>query len=314
MAETVHRPVLLVETLERLAIKPGGVYLDATLGGGSFSEGILEAGAGRVVGLDWDPQALERAGERLVRYGERMVPFSAGFQEVEEVLAKLSLPGVDGLVADLGLSSDQLADPRRGFSFRAEGPLDMRMDNRAGPTAARIIARAEEAELRKIIGGLGEEPLGGRISRAIVEQRRTEPITTTAQLAALVERVAATARRSRSGSGKRIHPATRTFQALRMAVNHELENLDRLLESLPRIIKPGGRAVVISYHSLEDRKVKRFFREKSRDCTCPPGRPCICGGRAEFRLLTTKPVRPGETEVTANPRARSARLRAVERL
>jgi len=314
VAESVHRPVLLAEALERLAIKPGGVYLDATLGGGSFSEGILLAGAGRVVGLDWDPEALERAKKRLAPYGERMIPLSVGFQEVEGVLAGLTIPRVDGLVADLGLSSDQLADPGRGFSFQASGPLDMRMDTRAGPTAAEIIARAGEAELRKVIGGLGEEPLGGRISRAIVREREKEPLTTTAQLADLVERVAASGRRSGAGPRKRIHPATRTFQALRLAVNRELENLDRLLESLPRIIGQGGRAVIISYHSLEDRRVKNFFRENSRGCTCPPGRPCVCGGRAVFRLLTPRPVRPGEEEVAANPRARSARLRAVERL
>ena len=298
---------MLDQAVEFLAVKGSGVYVDATLGGGGYTEALLKAGAEKVIALDWDQEALERTGQRLAAHGSRVVMKRAGFQELESVLAGLEIAAVDGVVADLGLSSDQLAAGARGFSFQHDGPLDMRMDKRLKTTAADIVARADEETLRRILGGLGQEPMGGRISRAIVAERADRPITTTGQLAELVSRVA-------GRSKKKIHPATRTFMALRLAVNKELENLETLLSGLPRILKAGGRAVIVSYHSLEDRRVKEFFREGAKSCTCPPGRPCVCSGRALFRVLTRKPIGPEPEEVELNPRARSARLRAAERL
>ncbi len=303
--------MLLAEAVGLLAVKGSGVYVDATLGGGGYTEAVLEAGAKKVIALDWDREALERTGRALAPYGSRAVLKRAGFQEVAAVLEEAGLEAVDGVVADLGLSSDQLEVGRRGFSFRRDEPLDMRMDRRGETTAADIVARADEQTLRKIIGGLGQEPLGGRISRAIVAQRKERPIETTGQLAELVSGVAG---RTGSRAKKKIHPATRTFMALRMAVNRELENLERLLAALPEVLKPGGRAVIVSYHSLEDRRVKDFFRDQARGCTCPPGRPCVCSGKPRFKVLTRKPVVPGAAEVEQNPRSRSARLRAAERL
>ena len=307
MAETVHRPVLLTQVIELLAVKGGGVYVDATLGGGGYTEAVLEAGAARVIALDWDHEALERAAQRLAPFGSRVVLERAGFQEAGAVLHRMGVEAVDGVMADLGLSSDQLETGERGFSFTHDGPLDMRMDRRLKTTAADIVAQAGENELRRILGSLGQEPKGGRISRAIVDQRKERPITTTGQLAELVGRVVGRTK-------KKIHPATRTFMALRLAVNRELENLEELLAGLPGMLKPGGRAVIVSYHSLEDRRVKDFFREGAKSCTCPPGRPCVCSGRATFRVLTRKPVAPDLDEVECNPRARSARLRAAERI
>jgi 16S rRNA (cytosine1402-N4)-methyltransferase len=315
VADSVHRPVLLAEAVELLAVKESGVYVDATLGGGGYTEAFLEAGAAKVIAFDWDREALERAGRRLAPHGSRAVLVRAGFQELEPVLAGLEIEAVDGIAADLGLSSDQLETGGRGFSFQNDGPLDMRMDQRLETTAADIVAQADEATLKAILGRLGQEPQGGRISRAILAEREIRPLETTAQLAELVSRVAGKPRtRSKKGARKKIHPATRTFMALRMAVNKELENLERLLEALPRVLKTGGRVAIVSYHSLEDRRVKESFRENSKSCTCPPGRPCVCSGRPRYRLLTRKPVGAGPSEVERNPRARSARLRAVERL
>ena len=307
MAGTVHRPVLLTQVIEMLAVRGGGVYVDATLGGGGYTEAVLKAGAERVIALDWDQEALDRAALRLAPFGGRVVLERAGFHEMASVLAKLGVEAVDGVMADLGLSSDQLETGERGFSFTYDGPLDMRMDRRLKTTAADIVAQADEKELRRILGSLGQEPQGGRISRAIVEHRRERPISTTRELAELVERVAGRTK-------KKIHPATRTFMALRLAVNRELENLEELLSGLPRALKPGGRAVIVSYHSLEDRRVKDYFREGAKSCTCPPGKPCVCSGKATFKLLTGKPLAPEADEVEANPRSRSARLRAAERL
>ena len=272
----------------------------------------MKAGAKRVIALDWDQEALEagrtRSGSPRLQGRSSRGP---DFKRWSRFWKRSAWPAVDGLVADLGLSSDQLEVGQRGFSFQRDEPLDMRMDRRLKTTAADILAQAEEQTLRKIIGGLGEEPLGGRISRAILAERAKRPIETTGQLADLVSGVAGP---SRSRTKKKIHPATRTFMALRMAVNRELENLERLLAALPLVLGPGGRAVIVSYHSLEDRRVKDFFRDQAKGCTCPPGLPCVCSGKPGFRVLTKKPVVPGEAEVEQNPRARSARLRAAERL
>lgn len=307
MGQTVHQPVLLNEVIDLVRVRDKGIYIDATLGGGGYSEALLRAGAGLVIGLDWDHEALARTGIRLERYGEKVRLIRAGFQELESVVAHQDISQVDGVVADLGLSSDQLAGGQRGFSFLKDGPLDMRQDQRSPTAAAEIVNRADESELKRIFGRYGEEPKGGRIARAIIAARSEKPIKTTRELAELIESVVG---RGKPGT----HPATKAFQALRIAVNNELENLDRLLAGIEKVLSPGGRAVVVAYHSLEDRKVKQAFRRLAQSCTCPPGRPCICGGQASFRLLTRKPVVPGQAEIEANPRARSAKLRAMEKI
>jgi len=307
MTGTRHQPALLEPALGLLQVRRAGVYLDATLGGGGYAAAILEAGAGRLIGLDLDEEALERTASRLAKFGDRVSLVRTGFQNLSGVLEDQGLEGLDGLVADLGLSSDQLASAGRGFSFQADGPLDMRLDRRQPLTAAQLLARTSEAGLRDILGRLGEESQAGRIARAIAAERARRPIETTAHLAEVVAR-------AKSQPRRRLHPATKTFLALRLAVNRELENLAALLEQLPGALKTGGRAVIVAYHSLEDRLVKDFFRQKAKGCLCPPGRPCVCGLSPVFRVLTSKPVRPSAAEVAANPRSRSARLRAAERL
>ena len=288
-----------------LAVRPGGVYIDGTVGGGGHAEAILESSApdGRLLGLDRDPGALEAAGERLARFGGRAVLRHGSFARLA-ALAEGFAPA-DGVLLDLGLSSLQLADPARGFAFSREGPLDMRFDPTApGPTAADLVNGLPVKELAALLYRYGEERQAGRIAEAIVAAR---PLETTRQLAEVIERAV--------GRRGRIHPATRTFQALRIAVNKELEALEAALPQAVDLLRPGGRLVVISFHSLEDRIVKRFLRRESRDCICPPETPvCTCGHTAQLRLLTRKPVRPDPEEVERNPRARSARLRAAERI
>ncbi len=305
-ADAVHIPVLLQETLTFLQVRPGGTYIDATVGGGGHAEAILSASApdGRLLGLDLDPDALEVARERLTPFGERAVLRQGSFAQLAALAADFA--PVDGILFDLGLSSLQLADPARGFSFSYSGPLDMRFDPDAGgPTAADLVNGLSVEELAQILYQYGEERQARRIAEAIVAAR---PLETTEQLAEVV--VAAVGRRR-----GRIHPATRTFQALRIAVNDELSVLQVALPQAVDLLRPGGRLVVISFHSLEDRIVKRFLRQESKDCICPPEAPvCTCEHRARLRVLTRKPVRPDPEEVARNPRARSARLRAAERL
>jgi len=307
MSPTAHRPVLVETAVGLITVKTEGVYVDATIGGGGYATALLEAGAARLIGLDWDEEALSRTAKRLAPFGERLTLRRAGFQELSEVLTRLNIEAVDGVVADLGLSSDQLAAGERGFSFQLDGPLDMRMDGRLTTTAADIIARSSPAQLKQIFSSLGQERRAGRVAKAIASERAKRPIQTTSHLAQVVSRAV-------GRSGGRIHPATRTFMALRLAVNQELENLDRLLESLPRLLRPGGRAVLVSYHSLEDGRVKSYFKTQAQGCQCPPRRPCVCGHVPTFKILTPKPVRPEPAEVAANPRSRSARLRAAQRL
>ncbi|HHS98308.1 MAG TPA: 16S rRNA (cytosine(1402)-N(4))-methyltransferase RsmH [Chloroflexi bacterium] len=305
-ADAVHIPVLLQATLSFLQVRSGGTYIDATVGGGGHAEAILAASApdGRLLGLDLDPHALEVAGRRLARFGGRVTLRRGSFARLTALAADFA--PADGVLFDLGLSSLQLADSSRGFSFSREGPLDMRLDPDAGgPTAADLVNDLSVEELAQILYRYGEERQARRIAEAIAAAR---PLETTAQLAAVVERAV-------GGRRGRIHPATRTFQALRIAVNDELSVLQVALPQAVDLLRPGGRLVVISFHSLEDRIVKRFFRQESRDCICPPEVPvCICDHRARLRVLTRKPVRPEPDEVSRNPRARSARLRAAERL
>lgn len=299
------------EVLALLAPKPGEVYLDGTVGGGGHARLILDASApdGRLVGLDRDTDALKQAGKVLAPYGERALLLHGNFSEAPELLAAAGISTVDGILLDLGVSSYQLDEGSRGFSFRIEAPLDMRMDTSDGETAADVVNAASEAELARIFREYGEERWARRIARRIVAVRRQTPLTTTRQLAELV--------RDAVPGGNvpgRIHPATRVFQALRIHVNRELDHLASGLERGLELLKPGGRLVVISFHSLEDRIVKRFLQEESRECICPPRMPvCTCNHRPRLELLTRKGVRATETEVAGNPRARSAVLRAARR-
>ncbi len=304
-----HVPVLRGEVAALLEPVGDGLVVDATVGLGGHAEALLEAHPRRrLLGLDRDPEALAAARARLYRFGGRVRLLERRFSELPEILDELGEEPPAAVVADLGCSSLQLDSPARGFSFRHDGPLDMRMQP-AGPTAADLVNGASEEELMRILWSYGEERRARAIARAIVAARRREPIRTTRRLAEIVVEVLGPGRRGR------VHPATRTFQALRIAVNDELGELERFLEPAVRVLRPGGRLAVISFHSLEDRIVKRTFAALAGRCTCPPGLPeCRCGARRLVRPLTTRPVRPTEAEVAANPRARSARLRAVERL
>jgi 16S rRNA (cytosine1402-N4)-methyltransferase len=309
-----HLPVLVDEVLEMLAPAPGSLHIDATLGGGGHAERILEAANpdGRLLGLDADPLAIARVEDRLrPRYGDRLVLRQANFRELADVAPAAGFAAVDGCLFDLGLSSYQLADRDRGFGFRAGGPLDMRFDTTRGVPAAELLASLDAAELTALFRRYGEEPKAPRIARAIVEARKVAPVATAEELAALIERVVPPNPRLR----RRTHPATRVFQALRIAVNEELEALQAGLAAALDLLRPGGRLVVLSYHSLEDRIVKRFFQAERRGCVCPPDFPvCVCGHNPRLRLVTRPSLTPTAAEIDANPRARSARLRAAERL
>jgi 16S rRNA (cytosine1402-N4)-methyltransferase len=303
-----HVPVLLTEMLTALAVRPGGVYLDGTFGGGGYSRAILAAGAGRVLGIDRDPAAAAR-GRRLASERPAFAMLEGRFGDMAAHVAAADVARLDGIVLDLGLSSLQLDDPARGFSFAADGPLDMRMSGQ-GQSAAELVNQADEATLATILYRYGEERSARRIVRAIVERRRRAPFVTTRELAAVVAGVIGRHR-------DRIDPATRTFQALRIHVNDELGELERALAAAEELLAPGGRLVVVAFHSLEDRLVKRFLADRagapprpSRHLPEPAGVPAA----PRFRPLYRQPVRPTADEIDANPRARSARLRAAERL
>ena len=305
-----HEPVLLDEVIVQLAPLPGQVFVDGTVGGGGHAEEILKECApdGLLLGLDVDAVAVEQSRFRLSRYGARVKIVRETYAELAAVLASAGIPTVDGILLDLGLSSLQLDEPERGFSFQGDSPLDMRMDDRSGVTAEYVVNEVSRDQLRRVLYEYGEEPMAGVIADRIVAARRRQRIRTTAELARIVEEAA-------PGRGRRIHPATRTFQAIRMEVNRELEHLRRFLAQFPAWLKPGGRVVVISFHSLEDRLVKERLRELAKGCVCPPDLPqCGCGQKPQVRLLTKKAVRPGESEVERNPRSRSARLRAAQKL
>jgi 16S rRNA (cytosine1402-N4)-methyltransferase len=315
-----HRPVLYQEILDALQPAPGGTYVDGTLGAGGHAWGILNLSSpdGRLLGLDLDPQALELAQHRLAPYGERAVLIRASYVRLAEQLAILGWPPVQGIVLDLGLSSMQLDTPERGFAFQSDAPLDMRFDPSAPQTAADLVNHLPEAELARILYEYGEEPQGRRVARAIIQAR---PVHTTQELAGIVLRATGGGRRGYQKGGKResghsqVHPATRTFQALRIAVNGELEAVERVLPIAVNALAPGGRLAVIAFHSLEDRIVKQFFRRESQDCICPPRQPvCTCGHKASLREINRRPLSPSPAEVQENPRSRSARLRVAERL
>jgi 16S rRNA (cytosine1402-N4)-methyltransferase len=310
--EEGHLPVMAGEVLETLSPQPGSLQIDATVGGGGHTERILEAASpdGRLLGLDADQAAIDRVAARLTRFGDRLVLRQANFRELGEVAPAAGFDAVDGMLFDLGLSSFQLADRDRGFGFRTGGPLDMRFDTARGVPASELLATLSADELAALFRKYGEEPAAWRIAKAIVEARETHPVQTAEDLAALVERVVPGYPRQR----RRIHPATRVFQALRIAVNEELDALEDALAAAMDLLRPGGRLVVLSYHSLEDRIVKRFLNAERRGCVCPPEAPvCVCGRSPRLRLVT-KDRTPTAAEIDANPRARSARLRAAERL
>jgi 16S rRNA (cytosine1402-N4)-methyltransferase len=308
-APSAHVPVLLTEMLAALAVRPDGRYLDATYGAGGYSRALLAAGTRRVLGLDRDPAAVAR-GRALAAGHSAFTMLEGCFGDLAAILARSGIARLDGIVLDLGLSSAQLDDPGRGFSFAADGPLDMRMSGR-GMSAAELLEAADEATLADIIFRYGEERAARRIARAIVERRRRHgPLRRTRELAALVSRTIG----RQSG---RIDPATRTFQALRIHLNDELGELERALAAADDLLAPGGRLVVVAFHSLEDRLVKQFLTARSGARPRPSRHqplPDAAPAAPRFRLLTRQPVRPGAAETLANPRARSARLRAAERL
>ena len=304
-----HRTVLRRETVDLLAPAPGKVFLDGTLGAGGHAEALLDAGA-QVIGLDQDPAALDAARTRLSSRGERFIAEHANFRDARGVLDRLGVAEVDGALVDLGVSSPQLDSPERGFSFRARGPLDMRMDPTRGQPLSALLAQWDERALARIVETLGEERFARPIARAIHRAHRKGELEDTAQLAELVARSI-----PRKAWPRDVHPATRTFQALRIAVNDELGALSAFVGDLPRIVGRGGRAAAISFHSLEDRIVKQGFAKLATGCICPPQLPvCACGRVAQWKLLTRKAVQASDAEQRENPRSRSARLRAVERL
>ncbi len=303
-----HQPVLFTEVLDLVRpAAPDGLIVDATIGLGGHAEGMLERWPEvRLVGIDRDPRALERTARRLERFGDRVILREGRYEALIDILDSLGAGGIDALLADLGVSSMQLDQAERGFSFRFEGPLDMRMGS-AGPTAADLVNRLSEGELTDILRTWGEEPMARRIAAAIVEARSEGAIETTARLVGIVHSV----KRPR---GDRIDPATLTFQALRIAVNEEIVGLDEFVDRAVERLIPGGRIGIISFHSLEDRVVKRAFRRLEGECRCPPGLPiCGCGAVQVVRVLTRRPVGGAEEEISRNPRARSARLRVAEK-
>ena len=309
-----HVPVLLEESADYLHLKPGGIILDGTLGGGGHAEAILEriSPDGILVGLDLDQQALMASTSRLARFGDRIRTVQSSFRHLDTALGKLGIEGVDGVLLDLGVSSYQLDAPDRGFRFgdsaASSTPLDMRMDPSQGVSAADLLQRASAEELQGWFQRYGELPGSRRLARAITQRRVRQPLRTTADLLQVIDEAGV-------GGGRRHNPATLVFQALRIAVNDELGALEDGLGAAVSILRPGGRLVVISYHSLEDRIVKHSFRSAARGCICPPKQPiCNCGRSPSLEVLTRRPLRPDTPETERNPRARSARLRAAKRI
>ena len=310
---SIHTTVLLQEVIDWLRPKQGGRYLDGTLGMGGHSLALMQAAGGKaeLAGLDRDQEALGHARRRLEEFADRVHLFHLPFSRFEEALDELGWQEVDGAVLDLGVSSLQLDEAGRGFSFIHDGPLDMRMDSKSGPSAADLVNTLKHGDLARIIRTMGEDPLAGKIASAILKAREKEAITRTLQLAEIV-RLAYPPKMRHTA---RNHPATRTFQGLRMAVNRETEELNYYLETIVGRLKPGARLAIISFHSLEDRAVKHAFRDGAKGCKCPPHQlHCTCGSVPEVKVLTKKPQYPSEAEMAANPRSRSAKLRVAERL
>ncbi|MFZ2446772.1 MAG: 16S rRNA (cytosine(1402)-N(4))-methyltransferase RsmH [Syntrophobacteraceae bacterium] len=309
--EGTHVPVMPGQVLDLLDCGSRGVYVDGTVGGGGYAQAILEKSApeGVVLGMDWDAEAIVRVRERLGGYGGRLVLEKADFADIRQALRGHGFEYADGIVVDLGVSSFQIDDPSRGFSFMREGPLDMRMNRDTARTAADLVNSLPEKDLADLIFRYGEERRSRRIARVIAAQRKNGPITGTRELAELIRKAVPPTR-----DALRIHPATRTFQALRIAVNGELDSLERFLPEALAVLRPGGRLCVVAFHSLEDRIVKETFRNWARSCRCPRERAmCECEGMPLVRLLTRKALRPSPDETQRNPRSRSARLRSVQK-
>ena len=309
--EYTHKPVLLEECLDGLNIRPGGVYLDGTLGRAGHSlEIVKRLAAGRLIAIDRDKAALDAAPARFGEYLDRVTLVQGSFGGLAGILASLNVGGVDGMLFDLGVSSPQLDDGSRGFSYLQDAPLDMRMDQSAPLTARDVVNGWSQEELKRVLWQYGEERYAGPIAAAIVRERGNAPIETTGQLAELI-RSAMPAKACR----EKQHPAKRSFQAIRIAVNDELGELERLLECALEALNPGGRLAIISFHSLEDRLVKTAYARWARGCTCPPDFPvCVCGKTPRVKLVGRRPITAGEEELKENPRARSAKLRLAERL
>ena len=307
-----HIPVLLRETMDALAVRPGGTYIDCTVGGGGHAAEILRRSApdGRLIGLDQDDNALRAAGERLAPFGDRVTLVRTNFERIAEVAERLGIDGADGVLMDIGVSSHQFDEAERGFSYHHDAPLDMRMD-RTQPLSARdLVNEWEEAEIARVIREYGEERWASRIAQFIVRARSQRPIETTGELVEIIKAAIPAGARREGG-----HPARRTFQALRIAVNDELGALERGLEGALRVLRPGGRLAVITFHSLEDRIVKQTFARWARPCTCPPDIPvCVCGQKPRAEPVNRKPVKASAEELKENPRSRSATLRAVVKL
>ena len=312
-----HQPVMPQETVERLVLRQDGMYVDATVGEGGHASLVLQASApqGIVLGVDRDPRSLARAACRLAQYGDRFIPLAGSYASMRELARDRGIAQVDGALFDLGFSSRQVEAEGYGFSFQRDEPLDMRFNPEEElPTAHNLVNDLSEQELGRIIFRYGEERRSRAIARAIVRNR---PVNTTGALANLVAETVGPRFHGRDSRnrGRRIHPATRTFQALRIAVNDELDNLERGLRAAVELLAPGGRLVVISYHSLEDRMVKNILAQEAASCTCPPGLPvCVCGRQSTLRLVNRRIIRPAGAEVEANPRSRSGRMRVAEKL
>lgn len=307
--EYVHKSVLLKETIEHLNINPEGIYVDGTLGGGGHSEEILKRlTTGKLIAIDRDEEAILAAKERLKDY-KNVIYIKDNFKNIKEILRNLGIEKVDGILLDLGVSSYQLEEVERGFSYMKDAPLDMRMDKTSPFSAYDVVNRYSEKELERVIREYGEEKWASRIAKFIVEERKKGDIKTTSKLVEIIKKaIPASARRMGP------HPAKRTFQAIRIEVNEELKDLDKALEDMVEVLRGKGRIAVITFHSLEDRIVKNTFKKLENPCTCPPGLPCTCGKQPVIKIITKKPILPSKEEVEENPRSRSAKLRVAEKL
>ena len=311
MSEFHHVSVLLEECLEGLAIKLDGIYVDGTLGGAGHSSRIAaKLTTGRLIGIDRDPVALKAAGERLAPYSDRVTLVHSNFCEIKQVLADLQIPGVDGILLDLGVSSPQLDDAQRGFSYMADAPLDMRMNSHDSLSAHTVVNTWSQDELKRILYNYGEERYAPQIAAAICRRRAERPIETTLELVDIIRSAMPPA-----ALREKQHPAKRSFQAIRIAVNDELGSVEKVMQDAVGCLNPGGRLAIITFHSLEDRIVKIGMADAAKGCTCPPNFPvCVCGNQPKVKLITRKPIISGEEELEINPRARSAKLRVCEKL
>ena len=311
MSEFHHISVLLEECIEALAIKPEGVYVDGTLGGAGHSSRIAAAlTTGTLVGIDRDPVALKAASERLMPFGERVKLVHSNFSDVAQVLQQLQIPGMDGMLMDLGVSSPQLDDGERGFSYMADAPLDMRMNGQDPFDAAQLVNTWSQAELKRILYDYGEERYAPQIAAAICRRREQKPIETTLELVDIIRSAMPPA-----ALREKQHPAKRSFQAIRIAVNDELGAVERVMKDAISLLNPGGRLAVITFHSLEDRIVKNAMAEAAKGCTCPPSFPvCVCGKKPLVKIISRKPIVASQEELDRNPRSRSAKLRICEKL